>query len=285
MILIVKLHLQTKYNITNIKKMIPIYIINVKKMTQRLEKIILEFKKYNFTNYVVVEAYDSNILSKSEIEKNYSEEKALKNNRKLSHGEICCSLSHQKAYKQIIEQNENFAIVIEDDCVISENLINLANNFTNNCDLNFDIVLLSYYSSNLNLTKNLTSDVDNKHICNNSAVFFKKEFINIHTFKAYKLHEKSFSIDFIHGSHCYLISKNGCKKILNYNFPVFLESDNVWNYNYSLNFYAVNPPINNVSLFNKEHSSLEKERFLIMADSKNYSKKLLKRINHKLFSN
>jgi glycosyl transferase family 25 len=267
------------------KFIMKIYIINVEKMTERLEKIILEFKKYNFTNYVIVKAYDSNIISESEIKKNYSEEKALKNNRKLSYGEICCSLSHQKAYQQIIEQNENFAIVIEDDCVINENLINLANNFTNNYNKNFDIVLLSYYSSNLNLTKNSTFDVDNKYVCNNSAVFFKNEFIDIHTFKAYKLHEKSFSIDFIHGSHCYLISKNGCKKILNYNFPVFLESDNVWNHNYSLNLYAVNPLINNVSLFNKEHSSLEKERFLIMADFKNYSKKLLKRINHKRFSN
>lgn len=65
------------------------------------------------------------------------------NGRKLSNGEIGCSLSHYFVYKDIVEKKINFALILEDDAIVDDNL----KFFVEGSILNateWDVILLGY---------------------------------------------------------------------------------------------------------------------------------------------
>jgi GR25 family glycosyltransferase involved in LPS biosynthesis len=86
----------------------PVYLINLKDHTHRLDNAKQEFKKYGIKNYTVIEAIDgrANDLS-GIIEGKYP---------KLRPSEIGCVASHIKALKTWLESSDSdYAIIMEDD--------------------------------------------------------------------------------------------------------------------------------------------------------------------------
>jgi glycoside transferase family 25 len=77
--------------------------------------------KYPFLNVEFVEAIDGNLLSKTQKEKLFDCDAAFKlYGKHLSDGEIGCTLSHQLCYKKILNDKNDFALILEDDLLIKE---------------------------------------------------------------------------------------------------------------------------------------------------------------------
>ena len=86
----------------------PAYVINLKDHTHRLKSVKDQFKKYNVTDYTIIEAVDGRSSDLSEqISGKYP---------KLKPSEIGCMMSHIKTIKHWLDTSDSdYAIIMEDD--------------------------------------------------------------------------------------------------------------------------------------------------------------------------
>ena len=94
-----------------------IYVINLKKDMERLNKVTQEFNKYSikFNRFEGVYGKD---LSKKEIEKNVS---FIGKNLLCHRSMVGCYLSHVNLWKKLIDDEKNdFYLIFEDDFYIKD---------------------------------------------------------------------------------------------------------------------------------------------------------------------
>jgi len=96
--------------------MLPIYVVNLKWSVKRREFIEKQLKRARL-EYTIIEAYDA--INDPDVNS-----QVIGNNREanLSRGHIGCVLSHLKIWNMMQDRKEKFALIIEDDVVISKKL-------------------------------------------------------------------------------------------------------------------------------------------------------------------
>lgn len=163
-----------------------IYCINLESEFNRRNYIKIKSKEYNlnvsFINAVLGKSLDSNLLT------SFHSDSESVINRRLTDGEVGCYLSHINTLKEFLSTDDDYAIVIEDDIEITENLMFFINEFKDSKEPNnFDIILLGYrngYGSLWGATSFLGRDIIRFSDCG-------------------------------YGAHAYLITRYGAEKILN----------------------------------------------------------------------
>ena len=90
-----------------------IYLINLKRDVNRLDRILQQFKQFNITNFEIVEAVDGKSLTQEQLDTDYDDESAKKLVRRLCLSEIGCALSHIDVYRRIIKENKR-CLIMED---------------------------------------------------------------------------------------------------------------------------------------------------------------------------
>lgn len=97
-----------------------IFVINLKDSIERYNYVKSQFDKLGL-EIERIEGVDANSLTPQDINKVYSPEKnRMTYVRPLHKGQIACYMAHIKAWKAIIEQNLDYAFVLEDDAMISD---------------------------------------------------------------------------------------------------------------------------------------------------------------------
>lgn len=102
-----------------------IFIINLKRRTDRKESMINRLQEQNITNYEFIEAIDG--VEQSIIDK-FTE---LKNNKKtqiITSGHFACLLSHINAIKLAKSRNYSSIMILEDDVYFCKNFISKLSN-------------------------------------------------------------------------------------------------------------------------------------------------------------
>lgn len=104
------------------------------KSKERWEYISNQIAKFNL-DCERAEGIDISTLSQSELDKYYS----FENNKKmyprvLSKGEIGCYIAHIKCWEKLIEENLDFAIILEDDIFIDDKFPSALEFLLNNLD-------------------------------------------------------------------------------------------------------------------------------------------------------
>lgn len=100
------------------------YIINLKEAIERRRYMEQQLTLLpSFLSCEFVEAVDGRAMSKSERDEKFNSEKfRLKYAKEVRPGEIGCTLSHQKCYRKLIESDEKYALILEDDIVVRQNI-------------------------------------------------------------------------------------------------------------------------------------------------------------------
>jgi GR25 family glycosyltransferase involved in LPS biosynthesis len=82
-------------------------------------------------------------------------EDSVVSGRKFSYGQIACFLSHRKALLSVIEQEEEWAIIFEDDVELVPNFISKLNNVLNTVSQisKFDIIHMYVFDNQRNFFK------------------------------------------------------------------------------------------------------------------------------------
>ncbi len=102
-----------------------VYIINLKRRSDRKKIMIEKLKKIGLTNYEFINAVDGLKLKVSKVFDN------LKNKNKtqiLNYGHFGCILSHIKVLKNAILNNYNRVMILEDDIEFPDDFIEKINN-------------------------------------------------------------------------------------------------------------------------------------------------------------
>lgn len=92
------------------------YIINLKRSPER--KVYMEdiLKDLSWLQYEFVAAVDGKAMSDNECEEYFNTGKfKSRYSRNVRPGEIGCTLSHQKCYRKIVNDDEPYVLILEDD--------------------------------------------------------------------------------------------------------------------------------------------------------------------------
>lgn len=225
------------------KKNVKIFVVSLKSQSDRRLFLKEQFEKYrlSFDFFDAINpSEDPSMLDYFNLAK--SEDV---NGRKLSNGEIGCSLSHYFIYKEVARGCEDYAMIIEDDALINEHINDFLNNIIN-VKQKWDIIILGY------------SKISKKY-------YYKINKFNpigniIYTDANVKIGKV------IKESTCgtvgYLITKEGAKKMLSLNLGGNILADN-WPYfkkNGNLEIFHCRPFLVYED-FENFKSSIEDERF------------------------
>jgi GR25 family glycosyltransferase involved in LPS biosynthesis len=126
-----------------------IFVIHYKKLIERKEFIINQFKKYNITEYEFIE------IDRDELE-GYD----LSIFENISNPYMAIGLSHIYAYNKI-KDNYDEALIFEDDVILCDNFINIFNYYLTQLPKDFDMLFLG---SCCNLKIQEHNLIPNKHI-------------------------------------------------------------------------------------------------------------------------
>ncbi len=108
------------------------YLINLEKRSDRLENFVNSVQKFLPDIQIEkVNAVDGSILdlNNKDLKKNVNPWNFKNLGEKTLRGVIGCCLSHLDCYKKIIEGNDKYVIIFEDDCAFIKNMEINSNNF------------------------------------------------------------------------------------------------------------------------------------------------------------
>jgi len=264
-----------------------IYILNLERDIQKRNKMIEQLKLFNLENFEFINGCDGRSENDlEEINNSYDEKMAERLSRKLTKCEIATAISHKRAYKKLINSADNGCIIMEDDAIITQDMVKFINElfyFQKNT-LNIDIINFGYYTSNQRLThidkkeceqfNTHNTDIPNVRYVEDditvSRVYFKEDIQ-----QGYHLYTPSYptlELDYLHGLHGYYITKRGAEKFIKFNSPVICESDNVWNYFHEhINGKLIYPQI---CFTTRAISDVDFERNEIMKHINRFNKKI-----------
>ena len=130
-----------------------IFIINLKRRPDRLDKIKTKMHKYNI-KYEIIEAIDGKDSTIINMFNNLNKNSKLNNS-----GELGCIMSHIKAISLAIERNYKNILILEDDILIHKNIDSMLWKI-NTIPANWELLYLgcsqSYLSHNYNILKNFS---------------------------------------------------------------------------------------------------------------------------------
>lgn len=92
------------------------YVINLKDSVDRRDAVLAETARYLFMDVELIEAVDGRKLKPEEVEGCFDLQKfSSRYYRMPKEGEIGCTLSHRICYRKLLESEEQFALILEDD--------------------------------------------------------------------------------------------------------------------------------------------------------------------------
>ena len=103
--------------------MLSTFIVNLERTPER--KVYMEqlLSQYDFLDISFIKAVDGKDLSEQEIATRFDKRLAYKRyGRELNVGEMGCTLSHYKCYKKIVEKQEKYVFILEDDVTLMHDL-------------------------------------------------------------------------------------------------------------------------------------------------------------------
>ena len=186
-----------------------IYVINLKKNTDRKKNVIDLFNKLGgiFNNYVFYEAIIGNELSESQIyevmsvNSLYTLYKKYKNHSDIrTKGGIGCYLSHYNIWVDVIKNNYKNVLVFEDDIYCDYDYDKILS-YINNVPQDYDIAFLGYVFLTLNKEK---CEINNYWNLTNSLRLM--------------------------GTQSYLLSNSGAIKLSKKALPIEMQVDSYINY-------------------------------------------------------
>ena len=135
-----------------------IYVINLKKDTDKRKRITSIFQKLNITNYEIFDAVNGNELKHFEINKKWYDPWS---HLHLTKGEVGCALSHYQLWQKI-KKEKKMAMILEDDFIIDNEKLfvecaNYEENYTKKVCSTFEVLYLGRKKMSQDIEQNFTS--------------------------------------------------------------------------------------------------------------------------------
>lgn len=211
--------------------MLPIFYINLATRPDRNEQITQQLAQLNLKAERIT-AVNGSLLTEQETRFVNQEQFLLNTKRKITNGEIGCAMSHRLIWQKMLDDNLDYALILEDDVVLDKELLTLLNNTS--FYQQFDFLNLSScfpYNPNIDILKSLLNG--QKSIKRNA------DFQQIDWSKHWRIFALYYLSDHIIACECdnapaagfgYVLSKKGAKSLLKASDELSVPIDNVWRY-------------------------------------------------------
>lgn len=138
-----------------------VFVINLARSPQRMAHIAQQLEDAEVA-FERIEGVDGNQLADAEIER-VSPARLVRQHyyRDLNKGEVGCSLSHRKAWQKIVDDELDFAFVLEDDIDLESNFADVVELMRELPDSNWDFIKL--YPMRKGSPKNIRQSVEYKN--------------------------------------------------------------------------------------------------------------------------
>ena len=210
-----------------------VYVLTLDRATDRQENIR---KVLNGLNWEFFKATDKNDLSFEELTKNkvYDDQvhrETKRTSRSMNLGEVACALSHVRMYQDMLDKGYERILILEDDVLPEpEKLVNFAPLMAQLPD-DWELMMLGYYGHKLPTTQ---------------YKFQQQLYYLFHYLKLFNWHKveqrwidnilmRSYSDDLysigkVLGTHAYAVTQSAAKKFIEFQTPVILQADRIFNY-------------------------------------------------------
>jgi glycosyl transferase family 25 len=108
-----------------------IFIIHYDKLTKRKENMTNQLKKFNLEHEFISNHGKESLT--------YEEKQMFRN---ISNGEISVALHHMECYKRIVQENIDYALILEDDAVLCNNFIEILVNYFKELPSDWDMLFI-----------------------------------------------------------------------------------------------------------------------------------------------
>ncbi|WP_146027230.1 glycosyltransferase family 25 protein [Bowmanella denitrificans] len=121
-----------------------IFLINLDRSTIRLQHCLQQFAKFNI-QFDRIPAIDGQYLSEQELQQHYDVSlNSKKYHKRMNRGEIACFLSHRQAWQRVISEGLDFALILEDDFILEDDLHKITQAISA-MDMEWDYIKLAEY--------------------------------------------------------------------------------------------------------------------------------------------
>ena len=117
---------------------IPFFVVHYTKNSDRRERLIKEFEKYEIKNIRWMDEYDRENLGEMsnlyKFDRNFSD-------KKINPGQISLTVKHYHALKEIVENKTEIAVIMEDNVTFKDDIKKLVNEYLEEAkNLDWDII-------------------------------------------------------------------------------------------------------------------------------------------------
>lgn len=126
-----------------------IYVVNLKKASQKRLHMEAQLKKVGINDYEFIEAVYGADLSPEFISENVYDYPACS----LTLGEVGCSLSHINIYKDMVNKQIPYAMVLEDDVILPDDFLELLSAIRTSIDIEQSKVITLGEANKISLLK------------------------------------------------------------------------------------------------------------------------------------
>lgn len=213
-----------------------VFVINLEREVNKKNRIIEQCNKLNL-KFEMYNAVDGSKLSEDFLRENVLDY----GNNFLTNGEIGCSLSHINLYKKIVNDKLPYALILEDDAIINDKLLEFISEFEKHNKKEGMFLLTGDFSY-----------IENKKT-------------SLGDFDIYPITGASMTTG-------YIITLGAAKRMVDFLLPVRFEADRFKFFHIctGVKIFATMPHIVSNNDKNKESSSLEMERSLLVDNRMNY---------------
>lgn len=261
---------------------IPIFVINLERRPDRKAQAQSRLNNLGINNYTLTNAVDGSKLTVDQIANDYDDVRSKEIHRSMTPSEIACALSHIECAKKILNDDLQYAIILEDDVELTLDFKKFLKEFDINKNYGFDFLILGAFSSNQFFNGKLkTKQSPNILVEKESIIYLDEKEQDIGDVSIHESFYPTKQLDYVHGTHAYVMSKAGAEKLLKLNYPVIVEADNMWNYFPDSCDIKFTKPI----LCHRQHldSDIHTGRINIVANDNNFSDNFIQRKSHQDF--
>lgn len=157
-----------------------VFVISLKRAIDRRKFMTDQLDSKNL-DYEIIDAVDFQQMTEADFNEKVNQE-AVSRNRFFTKGAQACALSHAKIYDQIVRQNIPYALILEDDTILPDNINALLSDLAIHIQKN-EIISLSYYhrwDSSMSL-----SNKGKEHVSGDNYLYYPIDLHHIASAMAY----------------------------------------------------------------------------------------------------
>ena len=235
-----------------------VYVLSLPHATARHDNIALVLEGLNWSFFWGTDKKDfSDAQIREEgIYDDVAHRKTKRTSRSMNLGEVACALSHRRIYEDVLTQGYERVLILEDDVIPKAGSLRPFGDIVKQLPEDWELLMLGYYGHKLptpryRLQQRLYVAFHHLHVANWHKV--RLEWIENICMSPYS--NDLFHMGKVLGTHAYALSASAAEKFIDYQTPIHLQADRIFNYyaaQKSLSAYAVKQTVFTLSELAKD---------------------------------